>query len=552
MTGLVSTSFLDPKEKSLTEMTTGSVISIIILLGLFLCGLVGQILTIFTKKKAINGLKSGQINSDLSTKIQNTVPLLSSADFENPQPRRESGKIEKFFKCFSWSENLEKLFSTKEGMDTNLDVFNGIRFFSMCYVIIGHEYIVRMGSSMNISDIPDILKETGWTDIISAATYSVDVFFFMGGFFVAFVMLGKLSNPKIKFNLKFVLSSYFHRFYRIWPSYAIAILIYWKISIYFGDGPLWSFYKGSVNPCETRWWKNLLFIDNLFNDDATNYCFAWGWYLSNDFQMFLMTPFLIYLYTRNKFIGLFSITLFIVGCMMGALGVSIAYDLAPSLTGVTFPDSVNSYLFFPKYYSKPWVRGDVYYFGLLVGIVYKEMKDGLFPKIREKLINSIFFKLPFYLVGLFLINFLIFCVDPLKEGKTEWNRVEQLLYLVFFRIGFIVGLYLVIFPALVTGNDIVGKILGFKFFTPVARLTFTMYLMHLIIITRSSTNSRQIGYFNNENVIYFTLADILLTFLAGLGITLLIESPLLNIEKEFILKERKKQSTLVPNKELND
>ena len=143
-------------------------------------------------------------------------------------------------------------------------------------------------------------------------------------------------------------------------------------------------------------------------------------------------------------------------------------------------------------------------------------------------------------------------MDPLKEGNTEWNRVEQILYLVFFRIGFIVGLYLVIFPALVTGNDIVGKILGFKFFTPVARLTFTMYLMHLIIITRSSTNSRQIGYFNNENVIYFTLADILLTFLAGLGITLLIESPLLNIEKEFILKERKKQSTLVPNKELND
>ena len=92
-------------------------------------------------------------------------------------------------------------------------------------------------------------------------------------------------------------------------------------------------------------------------DDTSTYCFGWGWYLSNDFQTFLATPFLIYLYTRNKIMGVAAISLFMVGCLMGALGISIVYDLAPNLTGVTFRDTCEqSYLFFPKYYSKPWVR----------------------------------------------------------------------------------------------------------------------------------------------------------------------------------------------------
>ena len=30
-----------------------------------------------------------------------------------------------------------------------------------------------------------------------------------------------------------------------------------------------------------NWWKNLLFIDNLYKNEGT--CFGWSWYLSNDF-----------------------------------------------------------------------------------------------------------------------------------------------------------------------------------------------------------------------------------------------------------------------------
>jgi hypothetical protein len=39
-------------------------------------------------------------------------------------------------------------------------------------------------------------------------------------------------------------------------------------------------------------------IDNLFNDNE--YCFGWGWYLSNDFQMFLISLVLIAIYKSGK------------------------------------------------------------------------------------------------------------------------------------------------------------------------------------------------------------------------------------------------------------
>lgn len=45
-----------------------------------------------------------------------------------------------------------------------------------------------------------------------------------------------------------------------------------------GGGPRW-YQAGPVFECKTGW-RNILFIDNLFDDSY--YCFGWGWYLSND------------------------------------------------------------------------------------------------------------------------------------------------------------------------------------------------------------------------------------------------------------------------------
>jgi len=62
----------------------------------------------------------------------------------------------------------------------------------MLWVIVGHEYGFRLSFSSNPIGVLSIYSETGWADIVENGLYSVDVFFFMGGFFVAFSLLNNI------------------------------------------------------------------------------------------------------------------------------------------------------------------------------------------------------------------------------------------------------------------------------------------------------------------------------------------------------------------------
>lgn len=82
------------------------------------------------------------------------------------------------------------------------------------------------------------------------------------------------------------------------PCYIIAILVFWKVSVLLGDGPAFPFFSTQVDVC-SEMWKNVIFIDDFY--DAK--CFGWGWYLSNDFQLFLYSLIMVFLYVCHRYIG---------------------------------------------------------------------------------------------------------------------------------------------------------------------------------------------------------------------------------------------------------
>lgn len=95
----------------------------------------------------------------------------------------------------------------------------------------------------------------------------------------------------------------FHRYCRIIPSYLVCILIYWKIIGLTGSGPLWPDLLERTTDCDYLW-RNVLFVDNLFSLwGDVHYCFGWGWYLSNDFQLFVFSLLIIFIYAFKPIIG---------------------------------------------------------------------------------------------------------------------------------------------------------------------------------------------------------------------------------------------------------
>lgn len=164
---------------------------------------------------------------------------------------------------------------------------------------------VRIMNIKNWLDTITIMQTPGIATLTCAAYFAVDTFFWIGAFLVTIGMLPQLK--KASNFTKFYFGALLHRFIRIWPTYMIAILIYWKIAPLLGSGPIWINYQLLTNACKNGgilW--NMFFLDN-FDDhgpSGMDYCFGWGWYLAVDFQLFLITPFILLAYLKNKKLGL--------------------------------------------------------------------------------------------------------------------------------------------------------------------------------------------------------------------------------------------------------
>jgi peptidoglycan/LPS O-acetylase OafA/YrhL len=86
---------------------------------------------------------------------------------------------------------------------------------------------------------------------------------------------------------------YLHRYLRITPVLAVTIFCFMSLQRYFGDGPYNKFMIELYHvSCEHYWYAALLHIQNFVNPN--NICLGHTWYLSPDFQLFLLAPLLVY------------------------------------------------------------------------------------------------------------------------------------------------------------------------------------------------------------------------------------------------------------------
>ena len=139
-------------------------------------------------------------------------------------------KQNKWLQSFDLISNM-KHFKVREG--EHLNVWDGVRALAMMWVVIGHVYAFWLQSSLNISSIVDIPNKP-FLLIIEAGLFAVDIFFCLGGFFLAFIML----RNKITFKLCGM--GILQRALRIWPAYILAMMIFSSIYMQLGSGPFWS------------------------------------------------------------------------------------------------------------------------------------------------------------------------------------------------------------------------------------------------------------------------------------------------------------------------
>merc|ERR1719242_2764285 len=183
-----------------------------------------------------------------------------------------------------------------------LNFLDGIRVFSMTWVVAGHSFMYYLNptASNRMTMVPSFYGiKAGWHYLlqdfymifIEYAPYSVDTFFFLSGLLATFSVHRAVKKMGDKPHI-YIPMSYLARFLRIAPMMMFVTAIQWTLAdqIPYGYHVLQREQNYAV--CKDNWYKILFFYANLgLSSDSTDSnmaCMGHLWYIQCDMQMFLL------------------------------------------------------------------------------------------------------------------------------------------------------------------------------------------------------------------------------------------------------------------------
>lgn len=86
-------------------------------------------------------------------------------------------------------------------------------------------------------------------------------------------------------SLKFA-TLMFYRYIRLTPAYMYVLAVNMIAMRYYHSTSVFNPALIDHITCEKYWWRNALYINNLFPQG--DFCMLWSWYMSNDTQFFVI------------------------------------------------------------------------------------------------------------------------------------------------------------------------------------------------------------------------------------------------------------------------
>ncbi len=448
--------------------------------------------------------------------------------------------VRRVARCFDLVGNFTGLFACENAVDPNLNVLNGVRVLGMGWVIFGHTFEVLVGLAVPILNLIPMMKlilSSRNYATYAAGTLSVDVFFFLTGFLGALVCDHQLkSSPRGKIIT--ALMMYLHRFVRIVPLYGLVILFGHTILPTIYDGPLYFQIGGLIDnsPCKRNWYLNILFINNFV--EPKNNCLGWSWYLSNDFQMYLLIPWLCMLYTFRKLFALLAVTMMLVASAICQIVVFRYYDISVNIVKNNKPE------YRSEYYIKTYCRVAPFLIGILFAWMYQSHKSperGLsaFVWVNKRIVGSRILRYAMYLIGMAAMWCCVYLFFEFYKTDANMTRASEIVYAILSRPGFVLGMMLLVYPAILGKGRVTQRVLGHELFGFMAKLTFAAYLFHPYVTIFYYVSMEESIYFTGRKIVIIGLEAVALSYAVAMALALFVEYPTTLLSKEYLRPARK-------------
>lgn len=241
--------------------------------------------------------------------------------------------------------------------------------------------------------------------------------------------------------------------------------------------------------------------------------------------MFLLVP-LIAVVLQKSQMGGYVVTLILVFC-------SLIFNAV--LNGVASSPGANPYLdtaYFSDIYIKPWIRAVPYYLGVYFGsLFYFYTKNSDHNIFFNKIKFNPFVRVAMYIAGfssMFIIVFVVY--DYTKDYGKSWSTAGKVIYSTLSSLIFILGLSMIILPALLNRAKLVRFVLTGPILTLLGRSTYLVALTHPVLMIAIYTTAGQMIYVEGFRMFSLFLAHSFMIYLICVNLYILIEGPIRGFE----------------------
>ncbi|XP_055338678.1 nose resistant to fluoxetine protein 6-like [Paramacrobiotus metropolitanus] len=485
--------------------------------------------------------------------------------------------------CFHIPTNLSSIGAMAgEG---EIAFLHGFRVLSMWWIILGHTYYLGMNFVANRLMLYFKARTLTFQLILNAG-YAVDSFFLLSGLLITYVLVRELTKNNGKLNWIVV---YFHRWWRLTPVYVFVMMFYvyvmphgiespWKLLIAQQGAP--------TEYCKSYWWSNILYINNFFPVYRKGQCMNWTWFLALDMQFFIITPIIVFIMYKSYRAGAAIVGVIVVACVATTMAIIGSYNLPihmfqePVTYNVTIQNAqingswVSGHLdgaFYegpaPWYiesqypavynnqthnndtilavrnyekdvdyiYEKPYTRITPFVIGILLGFMFARRPTYKFSK-GGKLIAGAGWLVSTVVALLLLFGFHLADRFNMMPPIQTMSLSARIIYGGLQRLGWSAVCAWILFACNYGYGGYVTKILSLRFWRPFSNLTYGAYLVHMLTLQLYFASQRSMIFFSTINFITVFLSQIFLAYGAALFFAVLIEVPLLRLER-LILKK---------------
>ncbi|CAF1165447.1 unnamed protein product [Rotaria sordida] len=509
------------------DLTSGAIATIVILSLLGLLVLIGTIIDLILMSE-LNSVHNLTIHHNVYNHLVDDDEITTQSE-----SRRTSGYFSLnptsrivFLAEFSVLKSLHRIFTleekTSDDKNESFLFINGIRVLSLFWIIIAHSLLFGLSYTSNIIDILISTRNIAF-QLISSAQFSVDTFFVLSGFLTAILFVRQVKKEeKLSFRLMFLY--YIHRYIRLTPAFLLMILVSINLTPYFGRGPIYPIEQGFESKgCRTRsWWTSIFYIGNIVRPD--DMCLNIAWYLHNDMQFHWIAPLTLIPFALGRKILSFLIAMLFVFVGIGSTLAILLYYPNMSFNDPTALTNNGDPSFFKSVYIKPWCRISAYAVGLLTG--YIVIITGRQYRINRysKIIGTILI----IVIGLACL----FTTYPNSIHVPGLSRSEIVAYASLSRTFWSIVIGWLLFLCSTNQGGIVNKILSWPVWTPLARLNYSCYLVHSMILHIIIFNQTMPFYYQGHLVINNFISHIFFSYVAAILVSIFFETPFFIIEKK--------------------